>query len=125
MTDERSSHEACAACLAAVQEANLQLEEWNAPRVSRGLPSLEHGFGLHVGTAEYGNIGSRSRLDFTVIGRDVNKASRVEGMCSKIGRRIVASAEFTSSVGDAHWESLGVHSLKGVSGSHELFGLAD
>lgn len=95
------------------------------PRVTLGLSPLAHGFGPHVGTAEYGNIGSRTRLDFTVIGRDVNKASRVEGMCSKLARPIVASAEFATHVPEAHWTTLGVHTLKGVSGAHELFGLPE
>jgi adenylate cyclase len=121
----RSAAAACAAALQATLEADACLQQWNEERSRRGLLSLEHGFGLHVGAAEYGNIGSSTRLDFTVIGRDVNKASRVEGMCGKLGRRMIASREFVDQVGGTSFHSLGEHPLKGVAGSQELFAVKE
>lgn len=53
--------------------------------------SFRIGVGLHAGPAVVGNIGSRQRLDFTVIGDTVNTASRLEGYTKVMGCPIVAS----------------------------------
>ena len=40
--------------------------------------------GLHVGEVFFGNVGSRERLDFTVLGPAVNEASRIAAMCRSV-----------------------------------------
>src|SRR5260370_39502834 len=52
----------------------------------RNRAPLNHGIGVHLGDVMYGNIGSRTRLDFTVIGPAVNMASRLETLTSQLGR---------------------------------------
>jgi len=59
---------ACSAALSAAIVAR-ELEE--------GKPITDMYLGLHVGEVFYGNIGSRERLDFTVIGPAVNETSRM------------------------------------------------
>jgi len=56
------------------------LVAYNAELASRGLPALRAGIGIHRGTAVAGLIGSDALMEFTVIGRPVNLASRVEGL---------------------------------------------
>lgn len=73
---------------------------------------VQIGIGLHLGDVNYGNIGSPGRLDFTVIGPDVNLSARVEGQTSKLGKSILATSEIAS-YGD--WEQVGNISLKGVA----------
>jgi adenylate cyclase len=51
----------CARALAAARRAQ--------PVLAVGLPRIDYGLALHVGDVIYGNIGSDTRLDFTVIGR--------------------------------------------------------
>ena len=51
------------------------------------------GFALHYGTVAYGNIGSGDRLDFTVIGRDVNLTSRIERLCRELDQQLIMSGE--------------------------------
>ena len=63
-----------------------------------GRAPLNYGIGVHVGDVMYGNIGSRSRLDFTVIGPAVNMASRLETLTKQLGRTVLLSRAFADFV---------------------------
>jgi adenylate cyclase len=39
----------------------------------------------------YGNLGAPDRLDFAAIGSAVNVASRIEGLCRELERRVLIS----------------------------------
>ena len=49
----------------------------------------------------YGNIGSDTRLDFTVIGPAVNLTARIESMCRQLGRPLLLSSDFVKAGGIA------------------------
>ena len=78
--------------------------------------------GLHVGKVFYGNVGSRERLDFTVLGPAVNEASRIAVMCRSVDQPVLISAAFAD-VGDIKRRlvSAGRYALRGVSHPQELF----
>jgi adenylate cyclase len=124
VTNERTREAACRASLAAAREANVELGTLNADRAGRGLPPLQHGIGLHVGRVQYGNRGAEGRLDFTVIGSAVNTAARLEGVCAKLSRRVIASAEHAACVSDG-LVPLGQVPLKGIDGEQAVFGLSE
>jgi adenylate cyclase len=107
---------ACRAALRAAAGAERQLAELNAERAE----PLRHGVGLHYGEARYGNIGSQERLDFTLIGREVNVASRIEGLTKQLGRSGLCSGAFAELAGGL-MEPLGAFELKGVAGEVEIF----
>lgn len=88
--------EACDAALAAALDAEARLHSMNAERSATGLVRLDHGVALHFGTAQYGNIGSLERLDFTLIGREVNIASRIEGLTKEHGEPLLVSEAFAN-----------------------------
>jgi adenylate cyclase len=88
-----------------------------------GAPPLVAGFALHYGTVAYGNIGSGDRLDFTVIGRDVNLTSRIERLCRELGRQLIMSGEFVNLLQQPMFE-IGHFALRGVPRMQLLFGLA-
>lgn len=110
--------------LAAAKQALAALAEVSAERKAQGLPEINIGVGLHLGEVQYGNIGARERLDFTVIGPAVNEASRVEALCKVLQRPLLATAAFARAVGVDSLESLGFHGLRGVAEPQEIFGLA-
>jgi adenylate cyclase len=113
---------ACADLLKAVAEARQAMASLNDKNAETGRAPLHYGIGIHVGDVMYGNIGSRNRLDFTVIGPAVNMASRLEGLTKKLGRTVVLSREFAEMVKvDFTLERLGEHPIRGFSDPIELF----
>lgn len=111
--------EAAKQALAAAQAAKSALAEMNERRQSESLPPMRHGIALHIGEVEYGNVGANRRLDFTVIGPAVNKASRIEGLCKTTGRDLLLSADFAQLI--AGTKSIGEFSLKGIDQPEQVF----
>jgi len=109
---ERSRHSACSYAFAAAMAANQTIAE----RAS----AFRHGIGLHVGAFQYGNIGSLRRMDFTVIGNEVNIASRIEGQCSLQQQPLLMSAAFVENAKIAA-RVIARTALKGIAGEAELF----
>lgn len=113
---------ACRAAVAAARQAEAALGACSEARVAAGEAPLAFGLGLHLGTVTYGNIGAHDRLDFTVIGPAVNRASRLEGLTKVLGRVVVLSEAVAAHVPD-EVEPLGPQLLKGVAEAVPVFGL--
>jgi adenylate cyclase len=118
---ERAS--ACAAALKAAGLAHKAVKALNARRVDQGLPITDMYLGLHIGEVFYGNIGSKERLDFTVVGPAVNEVSRIAAMCRSVEQPVLISAAFAESVAEErrHFVSVGRYALRGVGRPQELF----
>lgn len=113
---------ACANLLRAVSEARRAMVALNEQNRATGRAPLNYGVGIHVGDVMYGNIGSRTRLDFTVIGPAVNMASRIETMTKQLGKTVLLSKAFAELVeGEFDLEHAGEHSVRGFSDKIELF----
>jgi adenylate cyclase len=76
------------ACRTAYHMAK-RLHELQATWVAQGLPALEVGIGINSGPMTVGNVGSRIRFDYTVMGDAVNLGSRLEGINKEYGTTIV------------------------------------
>jgi adenylate cyclase len=120
-TAEDRAH-ACDAALAAALAARRGVAELNKRRSGQAKPVTEMYLGLHVGKVFYGNVGSRERLDFTVLGPAVNEASRIAAMCRSVDQPVLLSAAFAD-VGNMKRRlvSVGRYALRGVSHPQELF----
>jgi adenylate cyclase len=122
-TAEDRAH-ACDAALLAAIAARARVDELNGRREAEGKPKTHMYLGLHVGEVFYGNVGSRERLDFTVIGPAVNEASRIAAMCRSVDQPVLMSSAFAD-VRDIKRRlvSVGRYALRGVAHPQELFTL--
>ncbi|HYZ42106.1 MAG TPA: adenylate/guanylate cyclase domain-containing protein [Stellaceae bacterium] len=107
--------------IAALSAARCMLEKLANPAVAE--TELHAGVALHYGNVSYGNIGSGTRLDFTVIGPDVNLVSRIQTVCGATGCSLLMSARFAALIDKAGYQSVGTHRLKGFEEPAELFTL--
>ncbi|ANM06048.1 adenylate cyclase family 3 protein [Rhizobium phaseoli] len=117
-----SKETACADLLQAIREGQASMAELNEQHARAGREPLRYGVGVHVGDVMYGNIGSRRRLDFTVIGPAVNIASRLESLTKEVKRPVLLSRAFIEMAGCAKdMDSLGTFPLRGLGEPVDVF----
>jgi adenylate cyclase len=116
----------CHAALAAAVGARRRVAVVNRRRAAEGLATTDMYLGLHVGEVFYGNIGSKERLDFTVVGPAVNEVSRIAAMCRSVDQPLLISSAFASAIGEPKKRlvSVGRYALRGVGRPQDLFTLA-
>lgn len=84
-----SDPEHAAHALEAALEMQTVLKNLGPLANSLGWPTLRMGIGLNTGAMVVGNMGSRFRRAYTVLGDAVNLASRVEGLTKEYGVEII------------------------------------
>ncbi len=108
----------------AVRSARLLmegLEGWNAERKAAGEDPVEVRVAIHSGPVVVGDIGSATRVDYTVLGNTVNVAARLEEFVAKPGQ-IVSGGTTQKAIAHAfETEHLGDMPLKGLSRKIAVF----
>lgn len=106
----------------AALQCRHRLVELNRTMFAAGSRKWAHRIGLNSGAALVGNIGSRRRFNYTVMGDMVNLASRLEGANKYFGTSIMAS-EATVSATEATfvWRELDVIRVQGRSQPVKIF----
>jgi adenylate cyclase len=120
--------EDAARAVRAAAAMQVALQEHNRERERKGLPPLVQGIGLHCGDVIAGNIGTKERVQYTVIGDAVNVASRLESLSKKMDYSILLSKELfaeASLAGEAAelpaMVSVGSSPIRGRKNSVEVF----
>ena len=124
MLDDLDRDDKCRTALTAGEEALEAMRDVNELRASAGKAPLSIGIGLHAGSVSYGNIGSQTRLDFTVIGPAVNLAARITGLCRPLNQPLLASRAFASPCG-SKLRSIGHYPMHGFDQPQEVYGLPE
>ncbi len=64
--------------LACALSIRNRIQDLSESRKKGGLPSVQFGLGLHIGEGVVGHIGSKTRMEYTVVGGAVNIAYRIQ-----------------------------------------------
>lgn len=116
--------QAAVRCALALGERLERLnEEWRAQNQEAPFVPLANGVGLASGAVVAGQIGSPQRLEFTVIGDTVNRASRLEGLTRPLAVPVCldgATARLISGCEGIGVRSLGAQPVKSL-GEIEVF----
>jgi len=109
------------ACQQAYQTAQEILRHLDDPENKSSHPDINCAIGIAFGEVTYGNVGSRERLDFTVIGQAANVAARLADLGKKHGHRVTMTKDIVARETDC--TKLGSYELRNVSDAVECFGL--
>lgn len=123
--DNSDNADVCRIALDTVEETRRRIDIVNQERTAAGRPTTDFYVAMHLGDVQYGNIGSKDRLDFTVIGPAVNEVSRIEAMCRPLDQEVIVSSAFSKAAEKCQDRlvSLGRYALRGVRRPEELFTL--
>lgn len=111
-------YRAVATAIDMVETLESVKQQWKA----LGEENLSIGIGIHTGEAIVGNLGSKERFDYTVIGDTVNTAQRIEDATKKAEVALLVSFETKSRTEDKYaYKEVGTFSLKGKSKPIPLF----
>jgi adenylate cyclase len=99
-------------------EAAIQIQEaqeaLNRERAARGLPTLLVRIAIQSGPVMVGDVGSRKRVDYTVLGNTVNVAARLESGVAEPGEITLGGETHRLLAGAFPTEPLGEFQLKGL-----------
>ncbi len=118
----------CRNALNAAASMCEELKQLNAEWQTGNFPIFEIGIGIHYGEVLQGAIGSKDRLDFTVIGDTVNAASRIEGLCKEFQKKILFSRDVFDQLGNDVKDNsifLGQAKLKGKENELNIYTLKE
>lgn len=115
LAEDETPQQAANNAVSAARAIRAGLAALNEHLQAEGLPLIENGIGIHAGEVIAGYIGSKERLEFTVIGSAVNVAARIEAQA----RDPLPAILYSSMVNELLDEQPGVFvnemALKGVS----------
>lgn len=121
--DDDHAYHACVAAVRSKRQLAVQNATWRDER----RPELRMRVGIHSDAVLVGNIGSRERMSYTVMGDGVNVASRLEGINKEFGTTICVSHAVFRECGERLvLRPIDLISVKGRRGEllvYELFGI--
>jgi adenylate cyclase len=120
-----SEQHAIHACQAALS-CSKGIQEMNRSWELKGKKPFWSRFGIHTGVTLVGNLGSQSRMNYTVVGDSVNLASRLEGVNKIYKTEIIVSSDTRDAAKkDFLFRPLGSVAVKGKKQEVEIYELVE
>jgi adenylate cyclase len=125
LDDPDHAEHACRTGLAMIARLKDLNAEWRKAAEAEGKPyhAINIGVGLNTGACSVGNMGSDQRFDYSVIGDDVNLASRLEGQSKTYGVDIVIGENTRAKVDGLAAIELDRLRVKGKNRPVRIYGL--
>lgn len=101
--------------VAAAREVRRAIAAWGLERSAAGLPLLSARIAINSGPVVVGEVGSRRRVDYTVLGNTVNVAARLEQLVAGPGEIVLGDATQILLAGSVPVEPLGEIELRGLA----------
>ena len=116
------AYHACKTALLCKEKIN----ELNSIWIKDKKPPLHTRFGIHTGSTIVGNIGSSERINYSVLGDNVNIASRLENLNKIYGSSIIVTNSTKNTVKDSFlFRDLGKVVVKGKTQFTDIYELID
>ena len=102
-------------------DMHREMHKLEAAFHARGLPTPTIGIGINTGVMNVGNMGSRYRLAYTVIGDPVNLASRLQGTTREYGVSTIVGANTAKAYPDMVFRELDTVTVRGKSTGSRIY----
>ena len=116
--DERAS---CAAAIEAALAGLDNLHRLGTGRSGQVTAPLRARIGIDVGDIVHGNVGSKGRFSFSIIGTPVNRAARLQDLAKQLGAVMLLPYDLAERAA-MPFQSFGTYTLKGFDRAIELVG---
>lgn len=118
--DENHAFNACNASLLCQRKLTELNHKWKMEGRSLFITRM----GISTGETVFGNVGSSERINYTVMGDNVNLASRLEGVNKLFRTKIIVSSQTYEKTSGSFWfRPLGIFAVKGKSEKSEIYEL--
>ena len=109
--------------LKSANEMEFALEELNIELLAEGKPPLQVGAGISTGVVFVGNMGSKDRFSYDILGDEVNLAARLEGQTKNYGVTLILSGNAISKINSENdfFIQLDLISVKGKSEGVDIY----
>ena len=107
--------------LAAALEMMEKLKYINRQFKARGWPDVKIGIGINSGVMNVGNMGSEFRMAYTVLGDEVNLASRLEGLTKQYNTNIIIGEKTRDRITNYYFRELDRVRVKGKDKPVKIF----
>lgn len=126
LDDPDHPRHACLAALAMLKALDKLNVELAAEHAAADLPfePLRCGIGLETGLCFVGNLGSRQRFNYSVVGDSVNVAARLEASSKEYGFPIIVGERVRAAAEDLAFLEVGAARLRGRSAVSRIYALA-
>jgi adenylate cyclase len=121
---DHPSH-ACRAALRIMAESKTLNERWRQEAEAKDRPykEVKLGIGLNTGVCCVGNLGSETRFDYSVIGDNVNVASRLEGQSKTYDLMTIVGESTVARAPDFAFLEIDLLKMKGKTSATRVFTL--